>query len=72
MGSSVKENVKPKTTQAQCIQEIGDTMKRPSLCIIRIKEREESQVKDIESIFWKIAEGNFPNLKKEMFTKAKT
>jgi hypothetical protein len=46
-----------------------DTMKRPNL---RIKEiEEEIQVKDTESIFNKIIEENFPNLKKEMPIKVK-
>jgi hypothetical protein len=44
-------------------------MKRPNL---RIKEiEEEIQVKDTESIFNKIIEENFPNLKKEMPIKVK-
>ena len=66
MNTLVKENVKSGTTQAQNIQEIWDTMKRPNLRIIGIEEGEESQLKGPENIFNKIIEENFPNLKEEM------
>jgi hypothetical protein len=47
------------------IQDIWDTIKRPNLWIIGIKEGEETQNKGINDLFnRKIAE-NFPNLKKE-------
>ena len=41
-------------------------MKRSNLKIIGIEEGEESQLKGPESIFNKIIEENFPNLKEEM------
>jgi hypothetical protein len=41
-------------------------MRRPDLRIITIKESEDSQLKGPVSIFKKIIEENFPNLKKEM------
>jgi hypothetical protein len=47
-------------------QEIQDTMKRPNLRIIGIDETEDFQLKGPVSIFNKIIEENFPNLKKEM------
>jgi archaeosine-15-forming tRNA-guanine transglycosylase len=63
---SVKENDKYKMFLTQSIQEIWDTMKRPNLRIIVIEEDEDSQFKRPESIFDKIIEENFTNLKKEM------
>lgn len=50
----------------QNILEILDTKKRPNL---RIKEEEETQVKDTENTFKKIIDESFPNLKKEMSIK---
>ena len=44
-------------------------MKRPRLRIIRIEEKEDSQVKGPENAFNKIIEENFLNLKKEIATK---
>jgi hypothetical protein len=41
-------------------------MKRPNLRIIRIEENKDSQLKGPESVFNKIIEENFSNLKKEM------
>jgi hypothetical protein len=41
-------------------------MRRPNLRIIGIEENEDSQLKGPVSIFNKIIEENFPNLKKEM------
>jgi hypothetical protein len=41
-------------------------MRRPNLRIIGIEESEDSQLKGPVSIFQKIIEENFPNLKKEM------
>jgi hypothetical protein len=52
--------------QTQNIQEIQDTMKRPNLRIIGIKESEDSQLKGPVNNFKKIIEENFSNLKKEM------
>jgi hypothetical protein len=51
------------------MQEIQDTMKRPSLRIIRIHKNEASQLKGPENVFNKIMEENFPNLTKEMYIK---
>ena len=64
----VKENAKCKKILTQNIQEFQDTMRRPDLRIITIKESEDSQLKGPVSIFTKIIEENFPNLKKEMPT----
>ena len=63
--TTVKENSKHKKVQIQNIQEIQDTMKRPSIRKIRIEENEDSQLKGPENVFNKIIEENFPNLKKE-------
>jgi hypothetical protein len=41
-------------------------MKRPNLQIIDIQEKKDFQLKGPVSIFNKIIEENFPNLKKEM------
>lgn len=48
MDTSVNEYVKSKKFQAQNIQEIQDSIKRPNLKIIGIKE-EETQVKGIKT-----------------------
>ena len=45
-------------------------MKRPNLRIIRIEENEDSQIKESETVFNKIIQENFPNLKKEVTIKA--
>jgi hypothetical protein len=50
----------------QNIQEIKDTIRRPSQRKIGIEVREDSQIKGPVSMFNKIIEENFPNLKKEM------
>ena len=50
----------------QSIEEIQDTMRRPSLRIIGIEEKEDSQLKGQVNTFNKIIEENFPSLKKEM------
>ena len=63
---TVKENAKCKKLLTQNIQEIQDTMRRPNLRIIGIKESKDSQLKGPVNIFNKITEENFPNLKKEM------
>jgi len=62
----VKENTKSKKLLTQNIQEIQDTIKRLYLRIIDIEETEDSQLKGSASIFNKIIEENFPNLKKDM------
>ena len=54
------------------IQEFQDTMERPNLMIIGIEESEDAQLKGPVSIFNKIIEDNFPNLKKEMTYKKPT
>jgi uncharacterized coiled-coil protein SlyX len=43
--TTVNENSKHKNLLIQSIQEIQDTIKRPSLRIIRIEESEDSQLK---------------------------
>jgi hypothetical protein len=45
------------------MQELSDSIKRPNLRIMGIKE--EVQAKGIHNIFNKIIAGNFPNLEKE-------
>ena len=62
----VKENSKCKKLLTLTIQEIQNTMKRPNLRMIGIKENENSQLKGPENVFNKIIEENFPNLKKVM------
>jgi wobble nucleotide-excising tRNase len=64
--TTIKENEKCKKLLTQNIQEIQDTMRRPHLRVIGIKETEDSQLKGSVKIFNKIIEENFPNLKKEM------
>ena len=61
--SLVKENVRSNKFLTQNIQEIGDTMKRPNLGIIRIEKGEELQLKGTGNISDKIIEENFSNLK---------
>jgi hypothetical protein len=41
-----------------------DTIKRPNLRIVRLGEKEYSQLKGPKNIFNEIIEENFPNLKK--------
>jgi hypothetical protein len=48
--TSVKENVKYKKFLTQNNQKIWDTMQKPNQRTIRIKEREDSQLQDPESI----------------------
>jgi hypothetical protein len=43
-----------------------DSITRPNLKIMDIKEGEEVQAKGIHNIFNKIIGGNFPNLEKEL------
>ena len=70
--TSVKENTKCKKVLTQNIQEIWNRMKRPNLRIIRIEEGEDFQLKVPETIFNKIIEGIFPNLKKEIAINVQT
>jgi hypothetical protein len=48
------------------MQELTDSIKRPSLRIMHIEEGEEVQAKGIHNIFNKIITENFPNLEKTM------
>ena len=64
--TTVRDNAKCKQLLTQNIQEIQDTMRRLNLRIISIEEREDSQLKEPISIFNKIIEEKFSNLKKEM------
>lgn len=59
MDPSVKENVKYQKIQAQTIQKIWNSMKRPNLPIIKIEEGKETQIKGIENIFNKFIEKMF-------------
>ena len=61
----IKENTKHKKILTQNIQEIQDIMKRPSLRIIGIDEKEDFQLKGPVNIFNKIMEENVPNLKEK-------
>ena len=63
---SVKENAKSKKCMTQNIQEIWDTIKRPSLRVMVIEKGDNSYLKGPENILNKIIEENFPNLNKEM------
>jgi hypothetical protein len=45
-------------------------MRRPNLGIIAIEESEDSQLRGPVNIFNKIIEENFPNLKKEIYTRS--
>jgi chromosome segregation ATPase len=65
-GTRVRENAKCKKLLTQNIQEIQDTIRRPNLRIISIKESKDFQLKGPVNIFNKIIFENFPNLKKEM------
>ena len=60
----VKENAKSKKFLTENIQAIWNTMIRPNLRKIGIKEGEESQLKDPENIFNKVIGENFPSLRR--------
>ena len=62
----IKENSKSNMLLSQNIQEIWDTIKRPNLRTIGVKEGEEVKLNGPENIFNKIIEQNFPNLKKDI------
>jgi hypothetical protein len=47
------------------MQELTDSIKRPNLRIIGIKEGEEVQAKGMHNILNKIITENFPNLEKD-------
>jgi hypothetical protein len=65
--TKIKESAKSKKVLTQNMQEIQDTMKRPNLRIISIKESKDSQLKRTVNIFNKIIEQNFTEPKEEMF-----
>jgi hypothetical protein len=48
------------------MQELTDSIKRPNLRIMGIKEGEEVQAKGMGNIFNKIITENFPNLEKDI------
>jgi hypothetical protein len=48
------------------MQELTDSIKRPNLRIMGIKEGEEMQVKGMRNIFKKIITESFPNLEKDI------
>jgi hypothetical protein len=65
----IKENAKHKNLLAQKNQEIQDTIERPNLRIIGIKENEDSKLNGPENVFNQIIDNNVANLKKEMAIK---
>ena len=60
---TIKENAKCKKILTQNIQEIQDTMRRPSLRIIDVEESEDFQIKVPVNIF-KYIEENLPTQRK--------
>jgi chaperonin cofactor prefoldin len=58
--------VKPLKTCEKKMQELTDSIKRPNLRIMGIKEGEEVQTKRMCNLFNKIITGNFPSLEKTM------
>jgi chromosome segregation ATPase len=58
--------VKQLKTHEKKMQELNDSIKRPNLRIMGIKEREEVQAKGMHNIFNKIITENFSNLEKSM------
>jgi hypothetical protein len=56
IGTTIKENTKPKKILTQNIQEIQDTMIRPNIGIIGVDENEDFQIKRPANIFNKIIE----------------
>jgi hypothetical protein len=59
--TTVRENAKCKKILTQNVQEIQDTMRRPTLRIVGIEESEDSKFKGPVNTFNKIIEENFPN-----------
>jgi hypothetical protein len=53
------------------MQDLSDSIKRPNLWIMGIKEGKEVQAKGIHNIFNKIIAENFPNFEKELFIQVK-
>ena len=66
MDTTIKENAKCKKILSQNIQEFQGTIRRPNLRIIGVFENEDYQLKGPASIFNKIIEENFPNLKNDI------
>jgi hypothetical protein len=64
--TTIKENAKCKNLLTQNSQKLQDTMRKPSLRIIGIDEKEDFQLKGPVNIFNNIIEENFSNLQKEM------
>jgi hypothetical protein len=62
MDTTTKENTKCKKILTQNIQEIQDTMRRPTLRLIGIDKNEDFQLKGPVNNFTKIIEENFHNL----------
>jgi hypothetical protein len=58
--------VKQLKTWERNMQELTNSIKRPNLRIMGIKEGEEVQPKGIHNIFNKIITENFPNLEKSL------
>jgi hypothetical protein len=64
-GKTEEKLLKLKTCERN-MQELTDSIKRPNLRIMNIKEGEEVQAKGICNIVNKIITENFPNLEKTM------
>lgn len=71
MDTSVKENVKSKSLQAENTQKIQGTLKRQIIQIIGTEEGEDTQDKGRENIFNKIVKESVPNPKREVPIKYK-
>ena len=71
MDTSVKENVKSKSLQAENTHKIQGTLKRQILQIIGTEEGEDTQDKGRENIFNKIVKESVPNPKREVPIKYK-
>jgi hypothetical protein len=54
MGTTIKKNAKCKRILTQNIQEIQDTMRRPTLQIIGVHKNEDFQLKGPANIFKKL------------------
>jgi hypothetical protein len=64
MDTTIKEKATCKKILTQNVQEIQDTIKRPNIRRIGIRERKDSQLTGPVNIIKKIIEENFCNLKK--------
>jgi methyl-accepting chemotaxis protein len=64
MKTTIKKNAKCIKIQTQNIQEMQGTMRRPNLRIIDIEESKDFQHKRPVTIFHKIIEENFHNIKR--------